>query len=191
MPPSKQEVTSSLPDSSERESRAGRLHARLRLGIEREHEAQAFGQGLTFLHIENMPLMQAMIEIVLRITGTYSRGRANAGKVELRRNQVRFPHLPEEFDGFTILHLSDLHADMSGPALARVAELLVDLDYDLCVMTGDYRGRTYGDFQPCLESIGRLRAALRGDVYAVLGNHDSIAMVPGMEIFACCLTNAQ
>jgi hypothetical protein len=30
----------------------------MRLGIEREHEAQAFGQGLTFLHIENMPLMQ-------------------------------------------------------------------------------------------------------------------------------------
>jgi uncharacterized protein len=163
------------------ESRIGRVHARLRLGIEREHEAQAFGQGLTFLHIENMPLMQAMIEVILRVTGTYSRGRANAGNVQLRRNEVRFPHLPEAFDGFTILHLSDLHADMSGPALMRVAELLGDLDYDLCVMTGDYRGRTYGDFQPCLESIARLYAALRGDVYAVLGNHDSIAMVPDME----------
>jgi len=163
------------------ESRIGRLHARLRLGIEREHEAQAFGQGLTFLHIENMPLMQAMIEVVLRVTGAYSRGRVNAGNVQLRRNEVRFPHLPEAFDGFTILHLSDLHADMSGPALMRVVELLGDLDYDLCVMTGDYRGRTYGDFQPCLESIARLCARLRGDIYAVLGNHDSIAMVPDIE----------
>jgi uncharacterized protein len=179
-------VTSYLlldPDEARQrlESRIGRVHARLRLGIEREHEAQAFGQGLTFLHIENMPLMQAMIEVILRVTGTYSRGRANAGNVQLRRNEVRFPHLPEAFDGFTILHLSDLHADMSGPALMRVAELLGDLDYDLCVMTGDYRGRTYGDFQPCLESIARLYAALRGDVFAVLGNHDSIAMVPDME----------
>ena len=163
------------------ESRIGRLHARLRLGIEREHEAQAFGQGLTFLHIENMPLMQAMIEVVLRVTGAYSRGRVNAGNVQLRRNEVRFPHLPEAFDGFTILHLSDLHADMSGPALMRVVELLGGLDYDLCVMTGDYRGRTYGDFQPCLESIARLCARLRGDIYAVLGNHDSIAMVPDIE----------
>jgi predicted MPP superfamily phosphohydrolase len=179
-------VTSYLlldPDEARQrlESRIGRVHARLRLGIEREHEAQAFGQGLTFLHIENMPLMQAMIEVILRVTGTYSRGRANAGNVQLRRNEVRFPHLPEAFDGFTILHLSDLHADMSGPALMRVAELLGGLDYDLCVMTGDYRGRTYGDFQPCLESIARLYAALRGDVFAVLGNHDSIAMVPDME----------
>jgi hypothetical protein len=30
------------------ENRLGRVHARLRLGLEREHEAQAFGQGLTF-----------------------------------------------------------------------------------------------------------------------------------------------
>ena len=76
------------PDEARRrlESRLGPLHARLRLGIEREHEAQAFGQGLNFLHLENLPLMQAMIEIGLRVTGTYWRGRANAGKVQLRRN---------------------------------------------------------------------------------------------------------
>ena len=79
------------------ESRPGRLHARLRLGIEREHEAQAFGQGLTFLHLENMPLMQVLIEGVLRLTGTYQRGLANAGKVEVRRNEVRLPHLPASF----------------------------------------------------------------------------------------------
>ena len=60
------------------EARLGPLHARLRLGIEREHEAQAFVQGLTFLHLENMPLTQLMIEAALRATGLYWRGRANA-----------------------------------------------------------------------------------------------------------------
>ncbi|MGA8865242.1 MAG: hypothetical protein WB444_15690 [Gallionella sp.] len=43
------------------ETRLGRSYARMRLGIEREHEAQAFGQGLTFLHIENMPVMAILI----------------------------------------------------------------------------------------------------------------------------------
>ena len=165
------------------ESRLGPLHARLRLGIEREHEAQAFGQGLSFLHLENLPLMQAMIEIALRVTGTYWRGRANAGKVQLRRNTVRLPNLPSAFDGFVILHLSDLHADLSGRAMLRVAELARDLDYDLCVFTGDYRGRTHGDCEPCLEVVAHLREALRGDIYGVLGNHDSIAMVPDLEAF--------
>src|SRR5262245_40105947 len=35
------------------ERRLGRLHARLRLGIEMDHEAQIFGQGINFFHIEN------------------------------------------------------------------------------------------------------------------------------------------
>ena len=173
------------PDEAFRrlETRLGPLHARLRLGIEREHETQAFGQGLSFLHLENLPLLQVMIEVALRVTGTYWWGRANAGKVQLRRNTVHLPNLPSAFDGFTILHLSDLHADISGPAMRRTAELVLDLDYDLCVLTGDYRGRTHGDCMPCLESVARLRQELRGDIYAVLGNHDSIAMVPHLEAF--------
>ena len=171
------------PDEARRrlETQLGPLHARLRLGIEREHEAQAFGQGLSFLHLENLPLMQAMIEIALRVTGTYWRGRANAGKVQVRRNIVRLPNLPSAFDGFIILHLSDLHADISGPALQRVAELARGVGYDLCVLTGDYRGLTHGDCEPSLEGVARLREALRGDIYGVLGNHDSIAMVPDLE----------
>jgi hypothetical protein len=153
----------------------------LRLGIERAHESQAFGQGLTFLHVENMPLAQAIIEAVLRLTGTYWRGLANARKLKLIYNEVRVRLLPEEFDGFTILHLSDLHADMNERALVRLAELVADLRYDICVLTGDYRGRKYGACRPCLEIIARLRSSLRGDIYGVLGNHDSIAMVPDME----------
>ena len=163
------------------ETRPEPLHARLRLGMEREHEAQAFGQGLTFLHLENMPAMQAIIELTLRATGTYWRGRANAAKVELRCNIVRLAKLPSAFIGFTILHLSDLHADVSGPAMRRAAELAQGLDYDLCVLTGDYRGRTHGDCSASLDAVARLKDALHGDIYAVLGNHDSITMVPGLE----------
>jgi uncharacterized protein len=163
------------------EARLGRPHVQLRLGIEREHEAKALGRGLTFLHIQNMSIKQVMIEAILRATGTYWWGRANAGKVRLRRNDVRLPRLPKAFDGFTILHLSDLHADMSASALERVAELALGLEYDLCVMTGDYRGLTYGDYKPCLEGVARVRQVLHADIYAVLGNHDCVAMVPDLE----------
>ena len=163
------------------EDRLGRVHARLRLGLEREHEAQAFGQGLTFLHLENIPAIQALIEAILRVSGTYWRGRSNAARVVLNRNVVCLPSLPASFDGFAILHLSDLHADMSQRALGRVAELLDGLEYDLCVMTGDFRGRTFGDYGPTLALVARLRDSLRGAVYGVLGNNDSIAMVPSLE----------
>jgi predicted MPP superfamily phosphohydrolase len=171
------------PDEALRrlETRLGPVHAKLRLGMEREHEAQAFGQGLSFQHLENMPAMQVIIEVVLRVTGTYWLGLANAGKVQLRHNVVRLASLPSVFEGFTILHLSDLHADLSGPAMRKAAEIACSLDYDLCVLTGDYRGRTHGDCTPSLEGVARLREALRGDIYAVLGNHDSIIMAPALE----------
>ena len=45
-----------IQDIDERlEKRLGRLHARLRLGIEADHEAQVFGQGINYFHIENLP----------------------------------------------------------------------------------------------------------------------------------------
>ena len=49
------------------ETRLGPLHAQLRLDIEREHEA-GFWSGAQLLHLENWPLMQATIEIALRVT---------------------------------------------------------------------------------------------------------------------------
>ena len=131
--------------------------------------------------------MQALIEIILRGTGTYWRGRSNAARVVLKRNVVCLPSLPASFDGFTILHLSDLHADMSQLALARAAALLERLEYDLCVLTGDFRGRTYGGYGPTLDLVAQLRDSLCGAVYGVLGNHDSITMVPDLEAWGIAI----
>jgi predicted MPP superfamily phosphohydrolase len=163
------------------ESRLGRIHARQRIGIEKDHEAQAFGQGLTFFHIENLPISHAIIATALRLSGTYWRGRVNAAKVRLRHNEIVSERLPAQFDGFTILHLSDLHADMSEGAMGEATKLVSGLRYDLCVLTGDYRGRTFGPFHACLQNMRGLRDVLEGDIYGVLGNHDTIMMVPDLE----------
>lgn len=163
------------------EKRLGRRHAKARLGIEKDHEAQVFGQGINFFHIENLPLSHALIRSVLIATGLYWRGLDNAGKVELRENRIILPRLPRAFDGFTILQLSDLHVEMSAAAMERTVALVDNLRYDLCVFTGDYRAKTWGPYEAALSGIRRLREVLRGDVYGVLGNHDTILMVPGLE----------
>jgi hypothetical protein len=48
-------VNSQMDDviKTQLERRLGRLHARQRLGIEKDHEAQIFGQGINSFHIEN------------------------------------------------------------------------------------------------------------------------------------------
>jgi predicted MPP superfamily phosphohydrolase len=83
--------------------------------------------------------------------------------------------------GFTLLHISDLHADISEGPMPRLIELLPGISYDVCVLTGDYRGATYGPFEAALESLGRVSERLKGPVYGVLGNHDTIRMVPELE----------
>src|SRR5207244_4227003 len=85
------------------------------------------------------------------------------------------------FDGFTLLHISDLHVDMNEGAMRRLTEFLPDLSYDLCVLTGDYRGKTFGPFDAALEGMAQVRSHLKGPIYGVLGNHDTIRMVPGLE----------
>lgn len=163
------------------EQRCGRLHVRQRLGVEKDHEAQVFGQGLNFFHIENSALSALAIEYTLKITGLFRRGCRNAERVEVKINPVKAKALPQAFDGFSILQLSDLHCDMSEPAMRRVADLLPTLSYDVCVLTGDFRGATFGPFQAALGILTELSATMRGPVYGVLGNHDSIRMVPSLE----------
>lgn len=163
------------------EKRLGRRYARQRLGIEKDHEAQIFGQGINFFHIENLKLSHALIRAVLMATGMYWRGAGNAAKVQLRHNLIASPQLPPAFDGYSILQLSDLHVEMSEAAMRQVAALVKDLDYDLCVLTGDYRGDTYGRYDTTLAGMAQVRAALNGAVYGVLGNHDTICLVPGLE----------
>ncbi|HXP30620.1 MAG TPA: metallophosphoesterase [Stellaceae bacterium] len=166
---------------SKLERRLGRLHARQRLGIETDHEARVFGQGLNFFHIENWYSVHSLIRNTLKLTGLYWRGRRNAERIAVRHNDFAFSALPQEFDGFTILHISDMHVDMNPGAMRRLAELLDEVSYDVCVLTGDFRGQTFGPFDETLAGLARVCSRLRGPVYGVLGNHDTIRMVPGME----------
>lgn len=163
------------------EQRLGRIHAKQRLGIETDHEAQAFGQGLTFFHIENWYSVHSVIRNTLKLAGLYGRGRRNAERIVLRHNDVWFKELPPLFDSFTILHISDMHVDMNEAAMRHLVELVADLRYDICVLTGDFRGKTFGPFDATLDGVSRVRAHLSGPIYGVLGNHDTIQMVPGLE----------
>ena len=163
------------------EPRLGHLHVRQRLGIERDYENHVFRKSNHFFHIENWHSLHGLIRGSLRLAGLHARARRNALAIEVRRNDVRLPRLPKAFDGFTLLHLSDLHLDINAEFLDALIERVRGLEYDLCVITGDYRARTYGPIEATLDGLQRLRPHLQTTVYAVLGNHDTIRLVPRME----------
>lgn len=163
------------------ERRFGRLQSRQRLGIEDDHEARAAGHGTGSLRPRRWYLSAPVIRRTLKLTGLYWRGRKNAERIAMRHHDVVLQRLPPAFDGFTILQLSDLHIDMNEGAMRRLIALLPGLRYDLCVLTGDYRGKTFGPIAATISGMAQLRGHLSGPVYAVLGNHDSMRMVPALE----------
>jgi hypothetical protein len=125
--------------------------------------------------------MHGMIRAALMLTGLHERGRRNVLNIQRRANDILLARLPAAFEGCTLLHLSDLHLGTNDAHLERLIESVRGLAYDLCVLTGDFRFRTFGPFEPALQALAKLRPHLEAPVYAVLGNHDTIRMVPGME----------
>lgn len=161
--------------------RVERAHIERRLVLEQHHERYVQRFGKRFFYIESWFSAHAVIRASLRLVGMYGRARRNAHALELRENEVRLPNLSPSLAGFTILQISDPHVDLSTEITETLIERVRGLDYDLCVFTGDYRTDTFGPHEPTLDAMARVRPHLNAPVYAVLGNHDSIRMVPGLE----------
>ena len=163
------------------QARVGKIHLQQRLGIERDYERRIFGQGRNFFHIENWSSLRGIIRYSLRLVLLHGRARRNARRILLRHNRIPLAGLPRAFDNFTILQVSDLHLDMADDFPHTLIEAVREVNYDLCVLTGDFRGETYGPYEQAMDGMRKVRPHLQGDIYAILGNHDTICMVPGLE----------
>ena len=163
------------------EARLGRVHARQRLGIEADHGHRVFGQGLNFFHPENWYSAHTLIRFAIQLVGMYERGQRNARNLQVKKNLIHLPHLPAAFHDYKILHLTDLHVDMDERNLTALIQTVADLKYDICVLTGDYRAQTFGDNDGTIAGMQRLVTVLKQPIYGVLGNHDSIRMLPALE----------
>ena len=132
---------------------------------------------------ENFDLMPKVLGLILSLTRLMPRARANAIEYRLRELEIPIRGLPEGFDGYRILHLSDLHIDEILDGGERLYRTVAEMEYDLCVITGDYRFETYGLYDETIARMARLVEVLDppDGVVGILGNHDFIEMVPHLE----------
>jgi hypothetical protein len=119
----------------------------------------------------------------LQLLGLYQRGTSNVRTPLVKHLAFSFETLPEAFDGFTILHLTDLHVDGLTGFADSLYRVLRTLEVDLCVLTGDYRFDVKGPCQNMYRQMARILAGVqaRHGVVGVLGNHDWYEMVPELE----------
>lgn len=161
-------------------SRMGPERASRRARLELAEEAKG-ARRETKVDLSFWSLVDKYIARLLKATGMLGRGQANAAQIQVTRNSVAIPSLPDAFHGYTLLHISDLHADISLRAMRALPEVIRTLPYDACVITGDFRGRTYGPFARTLEIVRDVIAPVTTPIFGVLGNHDTARIVPGLE----------
>ena len=81
--------------------------------------------------------------------------------------------LPENFDGYRIVHISDIHArSFNGREkhLQRAMDKINELKPDMVAFTGDLITMTPDELESHTHALGSLKA--RDGIFSVLGNHD-------------------
>lgn len=114
--------------------------------------------ALTFSVIPAMSFIYGMIR------GAY--------KYRVHNVKINFPNLPEAFDGFKIVQISDLHSGsfMSTSPLEKAFNIVLEQKPDIIFFTGDLVNNETIETEPHLESYKMLKAPY--GVYSTLGNHD-------------------
>lgn len=97
------------------------------------------------------------------------------GKEFFQVKEVTFTSadVPQAFDGYRILQLSDLHTGSwtdKGKALQRAVALSNAQHPDVIVFTGDLVNSRADELKPFMHILSRLQA--KDGIYSVLGNHD-------------------
>jgi predicted MPP superfamily phosphohydrolase len=102
-------------------------------------------------------------------------------KLNITHNNLYFADLPEAFDGYKIVHITDLHSgtfDAIGhKMLYREIDSINAQHADLIAFTGDVQNMRPTELLPFARVLSSLKA--KDGVFSVLGNHDYSKYVTG------------
>lgn len=92
---------------------------------------------------------------------------------QLKEVELRLENLPESFDGYRLVQISDIHARSYAnrqKSLLRVVEIINSQNPDLIAFTGDIITLDACELGPIKEILKELKA--KDGIVAVVGNHD-------------------
>ena len=90
----------------------------------------------------------------------------------VRRHRLDLPNLPTEWEGLSILQISDVHAGpyMGADRMMRMRDMAGRLNPDIIVFTGDQMDRRDSDADIFVQGFSGISAPM--GVWGILGNHD-------------------
>ena len=99
------------------------------------------------------------------------------------RLEISLRNLPDEFDGFKLVHISDLHNASFGKGNGRLVSRIKACEPDCVIMTGDFAGGVSFE-HPEKGASHKLCLGLKPlPVYVSLGNHELRLVYRHMDLF--------
>ncbi len=163
--------------------RSGEFHVNRRLSIQVAHVRRVYNRRYHRLYIENLGSLMRLLRFGLTFSRLRQRALQNCLDIQVVERVVHLPGLPEKFNGYRILHLSDTHLDLHPALTPAIINRIGSLEYDLAVLSGDYRASTYGPFQAAMLETEKVIRALKAPALGILGNHDFLEFVPYLEAY--------
>jgi hypothetical protein len=163
--------------------RAGEFHVQRRLSIQGAHVRRIYSRRYHRLYVENLASLMRLLRFGLTFSRLRQRALQNCLDIQVVERQVRLEGLPEAFYGYRILQLSDTHLDLHPALTPAILECIAPLQYDLAVLSGDYRASTYGPYQAAMLETEKVIRALKAPALGILGNHDFLEFVPYLESY--------
>jgi predicted MPP superfamily phosphohydrolase len=96
----------------------------------------------------------------------------NAYNYKIRKQKLILPDLPESFDGFKIVQVSDIHTGsfLSTEPLARAVNLINEQKADVVFFTGDLVNLYHKEALAYVDTLKNIQA--KYGVMSIFGNHD-------------------
>lgn len=91
---------------------------------------------------------------------------------EVNKINLKFKDLPEKFNGFKLVQISDIHSGSydSVEQVMKGVEMINELDPDMVVFTGDLVNSDKDEIDPFISTFKQIKA--KHGKYSVTGNHD-------------------
>lgn len=121
------------------------------------------------------------LDATIRLLGLRKRAMRNFEKIHLEEREWVMRGLGRGFDGFRILHISDLHLEFTPGLLGRLRQAISGVSFDLVCLTGDFFDLVFDVEQIDRAALRELLALFDVPVKAVLGNHDPLAVGAVLE----------
>lgn len=92
---------------------------------------------------------------------------------KLLKEKLVFKTLPTSFEGFKILHITDIHSGSldNRRKIEEAVELINQQDFDILLFTGDIVNNFHWEMDKWIDVFAKIKKAPYGN-FAVLGNHD-------------------